>query len=332
MRRGLLGLCLSFVISCGGSTDGGDTPQGNPGGSAGKGGGGSGGGTGTGGAFGTGGSLGSGGSGGGTGGSGNTGGGGGPNLESVTLKLGPFTVRSGSDTYMCQNYANPFGGQDVDIAEIETHMTGGSHHLLVNYADGATSSGPTPCGGLEAPQGPFATQIPDDKLTYPEGIAAPLAGNQGIRINSHYFNTTQTPFEAEVTVILRRARPGSVRARAYTTMGLAFDINVQPHSYGSAGSTVSFSEDVHILSLMPHMHMHGTRFVVNAAGSQIFETDDWEVAPFPLEPPLPLRVGESLDYSCEYYNDGEVPLTFGEQAASNEMCILIAQYCRSSEF
>jgi hypothetical protein len=326
MRYGLGLLLLIGATACGGSVSQDDDNEGTPsGGTAGSGG--------KGGKGGTGGRAGAGSGGtGAVGGKGGTGTGGAVNVpDEVTLEMGPFEVSPGTDTYRCQNFANPFGGVDVEIAEFETHMTEGSHHLVLNYAGDSGTPAPEPCSGLEAPSGPFATQAVDDKLTYPAGIAAPLAGNQGLRINSHYFNTTPDPFKAIVTVTLRRAKPGTVKAQALTNMGLIFDINVPPHSTGSVSGQVSFSEEVRLLSLMPHMHSHGTRFVVNAGNKQIFETDDWETPPHVYDPPLAIGAGQPIDFSCDYLNDGDIALNFGESAAHNEMCILITQYYRTSE-
>lgn len=245
--------------------------------------------------------------------------------DEVTLVMGPFTVAPGTDTYRCQDFANPFGA-DVDIGEFETHMSDGSHHLLVNYGNNANTNAPTPCGGLEIPNGPFATQARDDLLTYPTGIAAPLSCSQGIHINSHYFNTTTAAFDATVTVIMRRAQPGTVKAPAVTSMGLDMSVNIPPHSTGSAGGSMSFNADVALLSILPHMHWHGTRFTVTLGGQPVFDTTDWEAPPHQFDPPFLVPGNQSLNFTCQYYNDTDSTLTFGESALTNEMCVLIAQY------
>ena len=251
--------------------------------------------------------------------------------DSVTLEMGPFEVGAGTDTYRCQNFANPFGGIDVEIAEFESHMSDGSHHLILNYADGATSTGIEPCGGLEAPQGPYTTQAKDDRLVYPEGIGAFLGGSQGLRINSHYVNTTIEPFQATIAITLRRAPTGAVRARAYSTFTLDFSVNVPPGETGYASGSVGLADGATLLWLLPHMHWHGTRFTVTTGGQTIFETDNWETPPYPFDPPLAIPAGQSLEYQCEYFNGESVPLTFGESATTNEMCVLVVQYYNAQD-
>jgi len=264
--------------------------------------------------------------------SGTASGGSGTAPDSVTLEMGPFEVAAGTDTYRCQNFANPFGGFDVEIAEFESHMSEGSHHLILNYADSSFATGIEPCGGLEPPTGPYTTQAKDDTLTYPEGVAALLSGHQGLRINSHYVNTTIEPFEARITITLRRAAVGTVRAQAFSNFTLAFNINVPPGEAGYASGSMSFSDEVRLLWVLPHMHWHGTRFTVSAGGQPIFETNNWETPPYPFDPPLAIPAGQSLDYECEYFNGESVPLTFGESATTNEMCVLVAQYYNARDF
>jgi hypothetical protein len=353
--RKTLGFLLVLVGACGGIIDDGPSDQGT-GGRAGKGGnsgtGSSVGGTnssvggtnssvggtspgGRGGRGGTGGKGGASGNGGGGGDliGGAGGSGGSPDVPwEVTLHMLPFRVEPGRDTYMCQDFKNPFGGVAVEIGEFESHMTSGSHHLVFNYSEGATDTSPTPCSGLEIPSGPFATQTRDDQLIYPEGIAAPLPGNTGFHLNSHYFNPGNEAFEANVSITIRRVAPETVRAHALSTISIAFNINVPANSVGSAGSQLSFSEDVQLLWLMPHMHMHGTRFSVDMGGSRILETDDWESPPVQYSPPIPIPGNQALSYNCQYKNDGAVPLSFGESAANSEMCILIAQYYLNSDW
>ena len=56
----------------------------------------------------------------------------------ITLTMSPFVVPAGGEVYKCQNFANPFGGADTEVTAFESHMTKGSHHLLLFYKPGAT--------------------------------------------------------------------------------------------------------------------------------------------------------------------------------------------------
>jgi hypothetical protein len=275
---------------------------------------------------------------GGTGGSvglGANGGGSGVPSE-VTLTMDPFTVPAGREVFMCQTFANPFGGVDVHIREFESHMTPGSHHLILNYADGVSGESPgassaAPCSGLAAPTGPFTTQDPDDSYTYPPGIGALLEGTRGFGLNSHYFNARTEPITASVSVTVRRAEPGRVQRQALGLSLVYLEIDVPPHESATVTSGMTLSEDqtMEVLWMVPHMHSRGTHFRVatgKAGENVIYETDDWEVPPVEFQPPLVLRANDSLSYSCTWFNDTEQSLTFGESAANNEMCLLALHY------
>ena len=41
---------------------------------------------------------------------------------------------------------------------------------------------------------------------------------------------------------------------------------------------------------------------------------------------LTLQAGDSFSYSCSYENDGSSPVTVGQTAASNEMCMMMGYY------
>ena len=60
---------------------------------------------------------------------------GGPGI-SVTIEMTNFDVQPGEEVYKCQNFANPFNG-NTEIGGFESHMTAGSHHLLLFYKGGA---------------------------------------------------------------------------------------------------------------------------------------------------------------------------------------------------
>src|SRR5207253_289942 len=55
----------------------------------------------------------------------------------VTLRSETFKVPAGGEVFVCQDFGNPFGGMDTDVQEFESHMSPGSHHLLLFYKDNA---------------------------------------------------------------------------------------------------------------------------------------------------------------------------------------------------
>ena len=75
------------------------------------------------------------------------------------------------------------------------------------------------------------------------------------------------------------------------------------------------------------MHQRGTHYeafaVANRTGETrpLYATDTWnEPASLDLAPPFEMKAGDTLKYSCTYDNKTGTTLTYGESAATNEMC------------
>ena len=318
------------VSACGGTVDE-STPLENSGGatgSNGSGGGATGGSgvSGRGGATGGSGASGRGGSSGTTGGAAGAGGqAGGPftGTRSVTIQTGDFTVGPGEEVFKCQTIRNPFG-VDVDVLRTESVMAPGSHHLIA-FFDSSNTDGPVyTCGGLEFGERVHGAQVPKYVREYPEGVALPMYANEGLRFNMHYLNTTAAPITANVTLTILAAPAGTAQHRAGFLFMNNANINVPARSKGTATRTCSIPANVQIMDLVSHMHMHATQIVAKTAtGRVVYQGTDWDhPTPSIFDPPLALGTDTEVTWTCSYNNQGDAPLSFGESAATNEMCIL----------
>lgn len=253
--------------------------------------------------------------------------------DEATLVMDPFTVDPGGEVFMCQSFANPFG-ESVFIREFETHMSAGSHHLLVNYQDGAPSSlALEPCSGLTPPSGPFATQTLDDRYTYQDGVGAPLPAERNLRLISHYLNSTSSTLSPTVVVTMRRVPPEAVLRPALMQTMTYIDFEIPPHQSLTVSGYGGVGEDAEILWLLPHMHSRGKHFAATIGETDpitIYETNDWEVPPHRFDPPVQVHANDRVGYTCTWVNDTSETLVFGESAAKNEMCLLAYQYAFSS--
>ena len=304
-------LALFLVAGCGSSNNGGG------GGSGGTGGGGSGGSGG-----------GSGGSGG--GGSGGGGGGGGVTMngDSVTFTMAPFTVPVKGEIYKCQEFANPWGA-DTEISVFESHMTAGSHHLLVFYKAGVANGPLVDCSGLEFAATPYGSQRPDDSVAFPDKVAALVPAGQGFRLQVHYLNASPGEISPTVTVTMKKATPGTITDHAgvffFINNNISIDSDGQPHSLSK---TCTIPTNMNVLLAASHMHKHATDFVAKTgAGATLYATQDWsEPTPATFAPPLQLAAGTKVTFTCTWVNNTGKMLTFGESADTNEMCIFDGQF------
>lgn len=258
-----------------------------------------------------------------TGGTGGTGGAAG---DSLTLTMEPFTVPPGGEVYRCQNFANPFGA-DVDVSAFESHMTTGSHHLLLFYKDGASDGPEEDCSGLEFAATPYSTQLPDDSVELPAGVAALVPATTGFRLQSHYLNTTGQPIEAHVALKLHTVKPETVTAHAGVLFVVEPNFAVKPSSTEIVSHTCSLPFDMNIIKAGSHMHKHGSHFDATVGAETIFETTTWdEPKPALFSPAKALKGGDTLKFNCTFVNNSPNTLTFGESAETNEMCIFVSSF------
>jgi hypothetical protein len=252
----------------------------------------------------------------------------GPTTGTVTLTMDSFTVAPGAEVYYCQNFANPFLSQDVEVSEFESHMTAGSHHMLLFYKSGVTNGPLETCSGLEFAATPYGSQQPDDSLSFPPGVAALVPGSMGLRLQAHYLNTTMSTINAQVQLVLHLAAPGTVQNQAGVLFVVDAQFDVLPNSQAVVSNDCTIPVDMNLLRASSHMHRHGTNFVATVAGSTVYQTTTWsDPKPAIFSPPTVLHAGDPLHFACTFDNTmGGTDLTFGESAQTNEMCIFTGSF------
>jgi hypothetical protein len=249
--------------------------------------------------------------------------------SSTTLKMHSFAVSAGQEVFMCQDFANPFQGQQADVKAYELAMTQGSHHMLAFYKVGATDGPLIPCpeGGLQFGPFTFAAQSANVTETYPEGVGATIPGDTGFTINMHYANAGSTTATGQLTLTMYVAKPGVVTQHAgvlfLNQLSLFVPPSDTPGSPYTSSMTYLLEQDVNILSTDSHMHQRATNFVATTStGQTLYQTMQWnEPPPATFSPPLHLSSGTSITWSCSYVNDTGLPLVFGPSAQTNVMCI-----------
>jgi hypothetical protein len=316
MRQGILALVVAMLATGGCSSQGG---MAGGGGSGGTGGGGTGG-TGGGGTGGTGGGGGTGGAGGGGGGSTD------PNVVQITTQ--PFSVPAGGEVFMCQDFANPFGGVDTEVAQMDSDMSPGSHHMILFYQNNATDTNVASCAALQFQTMLFGAQTQHNSMVYPTGVAALVKGTQGFHMQMHYLNATQTPIMAQVTISFTKATPGTITQHAGVFfLNNASGIHVGTGQTQDVTASYSFNKAVNVIFATAHTHVFTNSFTASIGGNMIYSTTHWDNAPNQqYAPPLQIANGTMVSWTCNITNTTSGTLTFGESAMTNDMCIFDGQY------
>jgi hypothetical protein len=252
-----------------------------------------------------------------------------PNADySVTLAMTPFTVPAGGEVFKCQDFANPFQGQAVDITQYDLVMSSGSHHMLLFYAPGASDGPVTDCGGLQLSPFTFGSQSPMATEKYPDGVGAAIPAGMGFSFNSHFINSSASAIVANVKVTMYVARPGVVTQHAGSLMFVLMSISIPPTGQpATVSGSCNVSQDMNLISTGAHMHQRATHFVATSGNTTLYQTDVWSDPPMmPYSPPLLLKANSTVDWSCTYVNDTGSTLSFGQSAVTNAMCNFNARF------
>jgi hypothetical protein len=141
-------------------------------------------------------------------------------------------------------------------------------------------------------------------------------------------NASQSDLTAQVSIVLHKAKSGTVTQRA----GLFFfnnitGIYVPPNTKQTVSASCTFQKDVNILYAVAHMHQFSLSMKATANGQELYATDSWDNSTFQkYDPPLQLAAGTRVTWESVIDNTSADTLTFGESAKGNEMSIFDGQY------
>jgi hypothetical protein len=258
--------------------------------------------------------------------SGNSDGGAAPNPNMVSFQTVPYTIAAGMEAVQCQDFKNPLG-QDVAIIESDSMMSAGSHHMFV-FSDSSIANQNTnvtaTCSGIEFHDFVHVSQTPVQTMQYPQGVGKKFTSGQGVRILTHYLNAGSTSQTGQVSVNLHWAQLSSVQ-RVAVGLFLNNALLVVPTGMSTQSRTTgAMPADINVLIAVSHMHKSATNFkATTSAGQTIYQGTQWsDPVPTKYNPALVITKGTTITWACTYNNMSGMALTFGESAATNEMCIL----------
>jgi hypothetical protein len=144
----------------------------------------------------------------------------------------------------------------------------------------------------------------------------------------HYFNASEDVVHTEVAVTLYAEKPDALPIKAGQIFINTGGINIPPFSKGSVTKTCPIGKDLNLFTANSHMHQHGVYYSARSSDGQLlYETREWAEPPaWKFDTPRKLKAGTHIEVKCDYENDTATPLSFGESAATDEMCIFVGAY------
>lgn len=288
-----------------------------------------------------------------------------PDYDPHNINASKMIVPPGKEIFLCY-YVNLPNGAEFDVGEFQSWMsTGSSHHFIVyQQTQGNNPIGnglpvlPQPDGTLQNCQVAtgnwvYATSTPGEivSATMPEGVGLPFAAGQQIVLNMHFINASPMPLYPKVKLNILRAKNVVYKAAAVVSFNQS--INVPAGTATAPGrqtvnGTCTVPVGSKVFQMSTHTHKHATAatvsFVRNGVSAEIVHTGttatypteqrvgtgtDWEhpgVSLWPGPSFLTTQAGDSFTYSCSYLNTSATPVTVGETAATNEMCMMVGYF------
>lgn len=272
-----------------------------------------------------------------------------PPIEATyTAFIGDWTMKSGKEVTKCvvKRLDNP---TDIWVTKIQTNLGQGSHHLVLYKSDDTEEqTEPFNCtpftetlGGDTVPL--MISQVAEETMALPDGVAFKFGPQQMVRIEAHYLNYFPDDITAHADITFHTLANADVEHEANMMFYGTPDFSIPA---GKDHTTPWFYLDVlpgtKIFAMTGHTHALGTNVEIlhsqakDAQGDAVYPMDlpfQWDEAPIiQYDPPLEFPTGkEGFHYRCSWFNDTGKNVGFGE-SANKEMCFFWAYYYPSQGY
>jgi hypothetical protein len=227
----------------------------------------------------------------------------------------------------------------------QSHMTTGSHHLILymtnglgSHTDGEVSEAGCGGGGVGADSAiwTYASQSIDQTTELPadDGTGKPIAMNIAAGatgfVQMHYLNASDQDAMVHIEINADALDAGApfTQTDAYVTYN--DQISIPPSSQSgdtTASSTCNLPTNAKFWTLSTHSHKQSIATKIADGSAMVFSSTDWEhpgqvnwnAAPF-------YSFGNKLTISCTYHNPGTSTIVDGPSATTNEMCMAVGYY------
>ena len=270
-----------------------------------------------------------------------------PIQEQYDTWIGDWQMAPGKEQTKCV-IKKLDNSEPIWVTGIHSKLDNGSHHMIV-YKTGDTEEQPEPfdCDpftetltGNAYPL--LITQVAEESLVMPPGVAVKFEPYQAIRIEAHFLNYYPEEITAhgEVTfdTILEEDVWNEADMLFYGDVGFELPPN---QAYQTDWSFLTVSDGVEVFAMTGHTHQYGTNVEVYYAdgveddSTPVYPLDQpfqWDESPVTqYDPPLQFNGSNGLRFRCSWDNPTDKKIGFGE-SANQEMCFVWAYYYPSAGY
>jgi len=283
-----------------------------------------------------------------------------PDYKATDANAKNLIVAPNQEIFLCYYVTLP-NKAEVDIGGFQSYMSPySSHHFILYQQSNSGQFGlpPQPSGtvsscGFAGGTWVYATSTPGAVVTssMPEGVGLPFKAATQVVLNMHFINTGTTTLYPKVKLNILFAKNVKYKAAVMVSFNTSIDVpgaTASGPGMQTVSGTCTAPAGSKFFSMSTHTHKHATAAVVNLVRSGVTQplvhTGEASTYPAPQIPGsgtdwehpgvslwdgpdfLTVQQGDSFTYSCSYVNTASTPVTVGETAASNEMCMAIGYY------
>lgn len=257
-------------------------------------------------------------------------------IEGTTFdsRIGPFNTRPGQESTQCVSV--DLGNEEAGyIRAIRVHLSEGSHHLIVNVAEGDPDPTPRPCGAFAHGMAGtlFIAQQRESSLQYPEGAGFRIRAHQTIAIEMHYINYfSDTPVDIDGVVEFDVVPEGESLEEVQFLFTGELSLDLPPRDTTTTVSWHSIPAGSRVFAVTSHTHQLGELAYIERTrsaseeGPILHESTTWAEPPLDVfDPLLRFEAGEGLKLTCTFNNTTDSTVHFGT-SFEDEMCFLWVYY------
>ncbi len=278
----------------------------------------------------------------------------GSGTSAFSVRSSDITLAPGEETTKCYYFHTP-NTTAVPIRKWTSHMTPGSHHMIMFFAtensgkpDGTVDDN---CGlggsATNIPVWVYAAQTADQDLQLPtdDGTGMPLAqlvpAGQAAVFQMHYLNASDSPMtvHVELNAYALDAAAAYTPTAAYITYHNG--ITIGPDQVGAvATGNCNAPTGVKFWTMSSHSHKQSVHTQINDGSNIVFQSDDWEHPGAKNWDSMPFYTftNPKLTFSCTYNNNNQndpnhlSTIHSGQSAVMDEMCMATGYIFPATQF
>jgi hypothetical protein len=255
-------------------------------------------------------------------------------------------IYPGDEITFCYYFKTP-NTSELAIKKWASHMTSGSHHLIVFFTPTMLQRPGTmttkDCGfGTGGPVWMYAAQTPEAEAVMPlndgagKPVAQPVKAGQYGFVQIHFLNQTDSVIQSHIELDAFAHDEGVQFTPAGPFVTYNSKINIPPGTpnlptqYTARGTCDfrSMAGPLKFFAMSTHTHKQSVRAFVTDGTAMVLDNASWDrplIQTWNASPFFSFST-TTLTYQCDYRNPNNRTIVTGNNADTDELCMVVGYY------